>query len=182
MRIATLLSTALLAASVQAQETAPSPPRPPAPPDCKAPEHRQFDFWIGEWNVPAPDGKPPGHSRIESILDGCVILENWQGGSGYTGKSFNIYNRDTGRWEQFWVDTTGGRLHLIGGIVDGKMVLEGVQAKPNAQTGKTQRERITWTPNADGTVRQHWETSIDDGKTWNTSFDGLYQRVKAPSP
>lgn len=180
MRIAMLLSAALLATSAQAQNTPAPAQRPPPPPDCKAPEFRQFDFWLGEWNVPAPGGKPPGHSRIESILDGCVILENWSGGSGYTGKSFNMYNRDTGRWEQFWVDTTGSRLHLIGGLVDGKMVLEGQQDKPNAQTGLTQRERISWTPNADGTVRQLWETSNDDGKTWAVSFDGLYQRVQKP--
>ena len=180
MRIAMLLSAVLLAAPAQAQQTPAPANKPPPPPDCKAAEFRQFDFWIGEWTVPAPGGKPPGHSRIESILDGCVILENWQGGSGYTGKSFNLYNRDTGRWEQFWVDTTGSRLHLVGGLVDGKMVLEGKQDKPNAKTGLTQRERISWTPNADGTVRQLWETSIDDGKTWATSFDGLYQREKSP--
>src|SRR5262245_5513099 len=135
MRTTALLSALLFAASAQAQQAAPPAKTPPLPPDCKAAEFRQFDFWLGEWTVPAPGGKPPGHSRIESILDGCVILENWQGGSGYTGKSFNIYNRETGHWEQFWVDTTGSRLHLVGGLVDGKMVLSGTQDRPNATTG-----------------------------------------------
>jgi hypothetical protein len=27
-----------------------------------------------------------------------------------------------------------------------------------------------------GKVRQHWESSADDGKTWTTAFDGLYAK------
>ena len=49
------------------------------------------------------------------------------------------------------------------------------RTKPMPRPAWSQRERITWTPNADGSVRQHWETSTDDGKTWKTSFDGLYR-------
>jgi len=37
--------------------------------------------------------------------------------------------------------------------------------------------RITWTPITDGTVRQHWQISDDQGKTWLTTFDGLYVRA-----
>ena len=36
--------------------------------------------------------------------------------------------------------------------------------------------RITWTPNEDGSVRQHWQTRRD-GDAWNTAFDGLYVRA-----
>jgi len=163
--------------SVTAFAQAQTPPAPP--PDCKAPEYRQFDFWLGDWNVPAPKGQPDGHSHIETILAGCVISENWRGGSGFEGKSYNIYNRETGHWEQYWVDVSGARLHLVGGLVDGKMILGGVQDKPDAQTGIAQRERITWTPNADGSVRQLWESSKDDGKTWSVSFDGMYRHPAA---
>jgi len=49
-------------------------------------------------------------------------------------------------------------------------------SKTNAQTGKPQRQRITWTPNHDGNVRQLWESSDDDGKTWTTAFDGIYHK------
>ena len=168
-----LILVSLFAATGFAQAQAPKPP------DCSAPEHHQFDFWLGDWDVPAPDKQPTGHSHIESILAGCVIQENWDGGSGYAGKSFNTYNRDTKQWEQFWVDTTGMRLHLVGAFIDGKMVLRGVQDKTNAKTGLPQHERITWTPNTDGSVRHLWETSVDDGKTWSVTFDGRYQRAAA---
>jgi len=38
------------------------------------------------------------------------------------------------------------------------------------------RNRISWHDNSDGTVRQHWETSADAGKSWQTAFDGLYRK------
>lgn len=138
-------------------------------------QNRQFDFWLGQWEVTNPAGQLAGNSRIESILGGCVLQENWDSPSGVSGKSFNIFNAATGQWEQFWVDNSGSRLHLSGGMQGRSMVLQGAQDNADAGTGLKQRERITWTPNADGSVRQHWETSVDDGKTWKTSFDGLYR-------
>ena len=148
-------------------------------PPCMDEAHRQFDFWIGEWEVTNPAGKPAGQSRIESRLNRCVIHEQWTGAGGSNGESFNIHNAATGQWEQFWVDNGGNRLYLKGGIRDGAMVLQGVQDRPNAKTGMTQHERISWTPNADGSVRQLWETSTDDGKTWAVAFDGLYRKRPA---
>jgi hypothetical protein len=171
MRSAMLFLLASFAGTADAQSPTPAPP-----PSCVSNEHRQFDFWLGQWTVSA-GGKHAGDSHIESILDGCVVLENWTGAKGSIGKSFNTYNSQTGQWEQYWVDNQGTRLFLRGGFSEGRMVLTGQQDQANAQTGKTQRERITWTPNPDGSVRQLWETSIDDGQTWAVSFDGLYTHV-----
>jgi len=140
-------------------------------------EHRQFDFWLGTWEVLNPKGAVAGHSRIESISAGCGISEHWQGSSGSQGVSYNAWDPGSGHWHQFWVgNTSGDVLYLEGGFKDGSMSMQGT--RPNATTGKPQLQRITWTPNADGTVRQHWETSDDDGKTWQTSFDGSYHRTK----
>lgn len=36
--------------------------------------------------------------------------------------------------------------------------------------------RITWTPNDNGTISQHWQTSSDQGNNWHTAFDGLYEK------
>jgi len=168
-----LLSGVLMTSLTAAQTPA------AAPPACATPAHRQFDFWIGEWEVSKPDGTLAGRSRIERILEACVIFENWTGATGFAGKSFNLYNATTGHWEQFWVDQSGARLHLQGGLEGERMVLAGTREKPDAQTGLAQRERISWTPNADGSVRQLWETSKDDGRIWTTSFEGLYRRAPA---
>jgi hypothetical protein len=166
------------AASAQTPPSAAPPAAAAAP--CAAAQKHQFDFWLGAWDVSDPAGKAVGDSRIEAILDGCVVLEHWRNAaSTVAGRSFNLYNAGTGQWEQFWVDNGGSRLHLTGGLQGASMVLEGVQDRPNAGTGKPQRERITWTPAADGGVRQLWETSVDDGATWRVSFDGRYRRAKA---
>ena len=149
-----------------AQETQASKPAP-----CSAPEHRQFDFWLGEWDVYAK-GKLVGHNHITAILGGCVLLEQYDTPSGYEGKSINRYDPRTERWEQTWVDNQGGVLRIAGRFVDGQMVLEG---KAERSAG-TILDRITWTPNEDGTVRQFWEQSADDGATWTTAFDGLYKK------
>ncbi|MGH8027106.1 MAG: hypothetical protein ACREO0_10310 [Pseudoxanthomonas sp.] len=179
--VPTLLATMAVSPtpSLQAAEP-PAPVLAAAAQGCDAAQSRQFDFWLGQWEVTNPVGQLAGRSRVESILGGCVLLENWDSPTGVSGKSFNLYNADTDRWEQFWVDNSGSRLHLSGALKEGRMALHGVQDKLNAQTGLRQHERITWTPNADGSVRQHWETSNDDGKTWATSFDGLYRRAASP--
>jgi hypothetical protein len=67
------------------------------------------------------------------------------------------------------------RLVLAGSFANGAMVLEG-RHEPDPKTGLVGRERITWTANADGSVRQLWESSKDDGATWSVAFDGLYRR------
>lgn len=177
MRAFLLLMALLMSTSVSATDT---PVAPPAPGSCAAAAYRQFDFWLGEWVVTGKAGKIAGYSRIEAILGACVIAEHWSSASGNgDGKSFNLYNNQSGQWEQFWVDAQGNRLLLSGRLVDGRMVLSGRQLKPDVATGVIQQERISWTPNRDGSVRQLWEASKDGGKTWVVVFDGMYRRPAA---
>lgn len=152
-----------------------------APPPCSSALHRQFDFWLGLWDVTDPAGKFAGTNRIELVDGGCALYESWSsGGGGYTGRSLNSLGAD-GRWRQSWVDSSGGRLELVGGMKDGSMVLEG--ETPPAKPGDPPvKNRITWTPRGDGTVRQLWETSPDSGQTWTSAFDGQYHPVRSASP
>lgn len=145
-------------------------------PPCTAPEFSQFDFWLGEWEVTA-DGRVAGRNSIVKLLGNCVIQESWKGASGTEGRSLNVYDSSRGRWHQTWVDSSGGLLQLEGGLRNGSMVLEGTQL--DDETRATTRERITWTPARDGSVRQLWEYSTDDGKSWKPRFDGQYRRVRA---
>jgi hypothetical protein len=137
---------------------------------------RDFDFWIGEWDVFGPEGRQVGTNSITRVLDGSALAEHWRGAGGVEGQSLNAYDATRGRWHQTWVDSTGGVLLLDGSLVDGAMVLEGTVTGADAVL--PQRQRITWTRESDG-VRQHWETSDDDGITWKTSFDGRYRRRPA---
>jgi hypothetical protein len=147
----------------------------PARPCDARPEHRQFDFWIGEWDVTVK-GQAAGTNSIQLILDKCVLQENWTGSKGGVGKSFNFFNAATNRWQQTWVDNGGGVLEFSGEFRDGAMRFQG--ETPNKGGGKT-LNRMTFTPLPDEKVRQVIENSKDDGKTWTVGFDGLYSRRKS---
>jgi len=152
----------------------PAPPPPATPPKaCTTPEYRQFDFWLGDWNVTDPRGHAAGTSSITLEHDGCVLHEHWSGAKGGTGSSLNIYDSVTKRWHQTWVDNGGTFLELSGGFVEGRMVLEGKGAGPK---GEPLVNRIAWEKLPDGRVRQTWTVSSDGGSSWTISFDGFYTK------
>jgi hypothetical protein len=138
---------------------------------CTSAEYRQFDFWVGDWEVTTSNGKLAGGNRITPILGGCAIREEWKGAGGLSGTSLNMWDAAGKRWRQTWVDDRGNVLVLIGQYRDGKMSLEGEGPGDN---GATVHNRITWSRLSEGRIRQLWETSKDGGKTWGVEFDGTY--------
>jgi len=163
-----LATIAGLAASLTALAQA------PAAAPCPGAEASQFDFWLGDWDVFTPNGKLAGTNRIEKLY-GCVLHESWSNPK-VQGQSFNIYDPERAVWHQTWVDSTGSLLVIEGKFANGSMVLS--DAALPAKKDAKQVNEITWTPSADGSVRQHWRVSADGGKTWTTSFDGKYVRAK----
>ena len=144
-----------------------------APKACSAPEFRQFDFWVGNWKVTdRATGQAAGTNDITREFGGCVVQEHWIDTQGSHGSSFNIYDPKTKAWHQAWVDDNGLYLDLSGHFAHGAMVLSG--SRPG-KGGRPAIDRITWTKQADGSVRQFWQSSADGGVTWKTSFDGIYR-------
>ncbi|MEO6408666.1 MAG: hypothetical protein ABIO45_07920 [Burkholderiaceae bacterium] len=141
---------------------------------CDAAPYREFDFWLGEWQVHGADGKLAGTNRIEREYGGCVIHERYTTGRGYSGESLNTYDAGRKLWHQTWVDDGGLLLMLEGQWVDGRMVLQG---QTTGADGVETRHRITWTPNPDRSVRQLWE-STDAKGAWTVAFDGRYTRTR----
>ena len=144
---------------------------------CEAdPNFRKFDFWVGEWDVQqtgVPRAPVGASSRVERILNGCVIFENWEPGPSGAGKSFNIYNTATKKWEQYWVDATGRITHYFGEFHDdGNLYYEA------DQFGTTNKVRMTFFNQGPDQVRQLGHLSTDGGKTWTVSFDLTYLRKK----
>jgi hypothetical protein len=146
-------------------------------PSCNTAEYRQFDFWLGNWEVfdysTGKKGEFAGTNNVVQLYGGCAIQENWVGAGGDIGTSLNSYFNLDQKWHQTWVDNSGYRLEIAGVFKDGKMILEGTH--PGRAAGVTVLNRISWnTLSSPKEVRQLWERSRDAGKTWEVLFDGLY--------
>ncbi len=137
-----------------------------------SPEYRQFDFWIGEWNVTdTKTGNPAGKSKVELLLGECVLMENWQPISGAAGKSFNIYNEAEKKWRQTYVDASGSLLEFYNGeFKDGKMQFK---MKPGADNAM---HRLSFFKISDDEVRQLGEISKDNGANWQAEYDLTYKK------
>ncbi|HZY79377.1 MAG TPA: hypothetical protein VFE50_07640 [Cyclobacteriaceae bacterium] len=146
---------------------------------CKEdPARRQFDFWVGEWDVYNKAGKLVGHSVVQNVSGECMILENWtSAGGNYEGKSVNFYNAETKKWEQHWVGSQGDvAINSNGEFKDGAMRFV---RETKAQDGSVLLNHFDFYNLGPDKVRQHLETSKDNGTTWVTSFDYTYVRRKA---
>lgn len=143
---------------------------------CTGAEHRQFDFWVGEWEVTdSAGGTVYGSNSITREEDGCLVHEHWVGSRGGTGQSLNFFDPAIRKWEQVWVGNDGLVLQVTGNLEGTAMVLVGEGMGPG---GKPLKQRASWTPQADGRVRQYWQQSADGGATWTVAFDGWYRRKK----
>jgi len=149
---------------------------------CSGPNYRQFDFWIGQWDVYGPKGKKAGDSKISLILDSCIILEEWKStgvtnGVHFQGKSFNTYNAATGQWQQTWVDNAGGSNEYLSGNAEGNKIIFLTSPFPFTKDTMAVR-RLTFFNLDENKVRQLGEISKDNQSTWAIEYDLEYRRKK----
>jgi hypothetical protein len=151
---------------------------------CMNDKHsREFDFWLGDWDVfKRGTDQKVGDSKIEIASDGCMILENWvaTGPVAHNGKSMNYVNPQTGKWEQLWIGSGGININnpqkFVNGVyTDGAMRFE---FKATDKNGKKQLGRFIFFNEGADQVRQFNEISSDEGKTWTTVYDFTYKRKK----
>ncbi len=145
----------------------------PKPAPCTAPEYHQFDFWIGDWDAFDVDNPTTrvARTKVDRILDGCVLREDYEGADGHEGQSFSIYDASRKVWHQSWVTNRGELLVIEGTFQNGEMVLSGVDHTKHALV------RGIWKP-VDGAVRETAVTSTDGGKTWKPWFDLVFRPHK----
>lgn len=156
----------------------------PAATSCRSSAYREFDFWAGDWDVfdfagasaaesraarsNSSNSKIVARAKVDLILEGCVLREDYQGADGHKGQSFTIYDSSRKVWHQSWV-TNRGELLLIEGNVDhDAMVMSG------EDHAKGVLVRGTWKPE-NGNVRETAVTSTDGGKTWKPWFDLVFR-------
>ena len=147
-------------------------------PKCATPEHRQFDFWIGDWDAyevgaPGQPEKRVARNHVTSMLEGCALREVYEQTDGLVGESFSIYDAARKVWHQSWVTNRGQLLVIEGRFENGRMTLSGT----HLAEGHPETLRGIWYLDKGG-VRETAESSTDGGKTWKPAFDIVFRPHK----
>ena len=132
----------------------------------------QFDFWLGEWDVTWGE-EDKGTNRIERILDGKIIQENFNA-PDLRGMSVSSYDPGRRLWCQTWVDNSGSYLDFTGKFENGKMIL----SRDAIVRGEACKQRMVWYNIDADHFDWNWERSDDGGEIWRTLWQIHYQRIQ----
>lgn len=144
---------------------------------CSLPESKQFDFWLGEWNLSwkDTDGRElNGTNKINKILDGCVVQENFETADGtFKGTSVSLYNQRLKKWQQTWVDNAGAYLDFTGEFSNDRMELSRDGKDKN---GKPIQLRMIFYNITNNEFDWNWEKTDDNGTNWKVLWKIHYKR------
>jgi ketosteroid isomerase-like protein len=141
---------------------------------CSQLAYREFDFWAGGWDVFEVGSQTRiANARVDLILEGCVLHEDYQQSDGHKGQSFTIYDSARHVWHQSWVTNRGERLEIEGKLENGEMVLGGEDRTARSLV------RGIWKPE-NGDVRETAVTSSDRGRSWKPWFDIVFRPRSDP--
>jgi len=141
---------------------------------------RDFDFFIGDWDVFDPDGgQRYGRNTLVASEQGCLLMGSWVNVNGGTGSSMNVYDPLKQQWRQIWQSPPSfidqyGRLDEQGRMqMEGQIYYHG--------SGLTAPFKGTWSPiDADRFLQEFWQYDAAEDQ-WNLWFRGEYQRIKPES-
>lgn len=154
-------------------------------PACPAPEARQFDFWIGSWDVSNSNRKPaapddtthyptgPATDLVHSVLDGCAIVEHWNGYLSFghvLGFSVRAWDPGKGKWVLVldWPAARGASFGVLEGTFQ-----NGVGSFYNDVTtpdGRSFRVRYRFSKITPTSLQWDGARSTDGGQTWEAPF------------
>ena len=145
-------------------------------------QYRDFDFWIGEWDVlnrnrPTDENRwfdtGMATDRIYPVAVGCGLVEHWRGdafGEFLEGFSLRAFNPTTGQWDLalLWPNNGEPRFGVLrGGFRHNRGEFYSVGL--NAQ-GDTTYNRLTFSDITPETVLWENGTSMDAGRSWSSSW------------
>jgi hypothetical protein len=131
---------------------------------CADPLHRQFDFWVGNFDVFSKVGNFVATNLISKNLDGCVVEEHWVPLSGARGRSLSAYDVRDGHWHQTWVAEDGRPFRMTGGLRDdGVMSMRG-ERHPWFGRDLVWIDAFTWAQIDDKAVVQAFTFDIPSSK------------------
>ena len=135
---------------------------------------RQFDFWLGEWDLSWGDGATATNS-IYRDFDGHVIVESFDGRPSLElqGTSLTTYDPAAGTWKQTWVDNQGSHYEFAGAFRAGEMELR----TETEVLGRPALLRMRWFNIREDALDWAWERSDDGGTRWTPLWEVAYSRV-----
>jgi hypothetical protein len=180
----------VLCATAAAALTHAAPQDRPTP--CTAADYRQFDFWIGDWDITQSilqgDGSRlelPAHTSVSSTLDGCALIEHWQGEVRFfwenmpkvepmTGLSVRAYDPKAGKWFIHWMDSrsTSFGPPYAGGFSGGRGEFFREWETPDG----TRVGRITFSDIRPDSVDWELAVSSDGRRTWTVLWTMAMRR------
>ena len=133
---------------------------------------RQFDFWLGHWDVEWDGGR--GTNRIDALFGGAVIRERFDGRPGveFLGTSLSVYDQAMGKWRQTWVDSERHYWAFTGEFAGEEMHLRTEETRD----GSTYLLRMVFFDIEADSLNWRWERSDDGGRTWELKWLLRYTR------
>lgn len=169
---------------VAATAPAPAQEQLPASAVCPDARSRQFDFWIGEWDILNLHRQTGGDdprwystgssvSRVVPVVDGCALVEEWYGELSFDrvrGMSLRAFNPDAAEWDiaMLWPSPDRPTFGTLEGNFRhgrGEFYTEGTD-----QHGRTVLTRFTFADIRPDQLRWDAAQSGDSGLTWRTTW------------
>ena len=149
-------------------------------PACDTPQHHQFDFWLGDWQVfDGSTDKLVAFDRVEKRYDGCVVEQNMtfltdmyrRPGASYRLSGMSINRYDGEEWLELWADNQWGAIAMRGSPdSNGAMVLKTITPSRHRDL------KIVWENHADGTVRILQYVAPAGSGRWQKYGDLVYRK------
>ena len=139
-----------------------------------------FNFWEGKWNATWPEGDKLGKGTnvLTWIMGGTVLQEDFrilEGQSkGFIGGSISVFQPRTNTWRQAWADSQGGYFDFRGAFEGDKRIF---MTQPREINGKTVVQRMVFYDIKKDSFNWDWESSNDEGETWNLNWRISYTRA-----
>ncbi len=177
-----MLATTLVIVTLLSAALTRGPLAAPGQAACAAPEARQLDFWIGDWDLSGrqrtADGwrETPATNHVRAALGGCVIHEEFRMATpdGLQGMSVSVYDARAGLWRQTWVDNQGSYLMFQGAREGDRVIL--ATAPRTLASGDTLVARMVFHDLAADRFVWDWERSTDAGRSWTLQWTLEYRR------